>query len=163
MNHPSRHALTCLSILALIASFLHTEDAEAGPQNRSPRYRRSVNSTQCESYSWKPTAKSIPGGHGANDRVPFMTAQVHAYLAALNSQGCGLSVQSTYRDCVVNRNVGGVQKSRHLCGSGADTSGCPKRVAAQVCRQEGMTYIEEGSGKFPHCQVDAFCNKLGHD
>ena len=82
MNHPSRHALTCLSILALIASFLHTEDAEARRQNRSPRYQRSVNSAQCETYSWRPKAKPVPGGRAANDRVPYMTARVHAYLEA---------------------------------------------------------------------------------
>lgn len=164
MNHPFRKFLSVLCLFTVLLAGLHSGDAEAKrKKNRTPRFQRANNSSQCSSYSWRPSAKSVPSGRAANSRVPYMTNKVHAYLTALNARGCGLTVQSTYRDCVTNRNVGGVQKSRHLCGSGADTSGCSKRIAAAVCAQQGMTYIEEGRAKLPHCQANGFCNQIPHD
>ena len=146
-----------LSFSILTATFIVYEpEAEA----RAARYRRVPNVSQCERYSWKPRAKPVPGGRAANARVPFMTNSIHKYLTRLHQRGCGLTVQSTFRDCVTNSNVGGAQKSRHLCGAGADTAGCSKATAAAACRQSGLTYIEEGAGRFAHCQIDNFCDRI---
>jgi hypothetical protein len=153
MTTPSRLFL-CLATLACVS--LVAADAEG----RTPRYRRRPNLSQCQSYSWRPKAKSVPGGRAANPRVPLMTNSIHNYLTLLNARGCGLTVQSTFRDCVTNSSVGGAQKSRHLCGAGADTAGCSKPIARSTCSRAGLHYIEEGSGKFPHCQIDTFCNRI---
>lgn len=159
--------LTFFGVLVLAASFLHAEDADARKrrrrQGRKPRYSRPANTEQCAAYSWRPSAKTVPGATQANGRVPYMTGPINTYLRNLQSKGCGLSIQSTFRDCRTNSNVGGAQKSRHLCGAGADTSGCSKKVASSVCRQSGLTYIEEGAGKFAHCQINSFCSSIRRD
>lgn len=146
-----------LSASLLLTTFIvYSPDAEA----RAARYRRGPNVAQCERYSWKPRAKAVPGGRAANARVPFMTNSIHRYLTRLHQRGCGLTVQSTFRDCITNSSVGGAQKSRHLCGAGADTAGCSKAAARAACRQSGLTYIEEGPGRFAHCQIDNFCDRI---
>ncbi len=155
--------LSYLPLLFLALSLLCAGDAEARRhRHHKHRWKRAANGN-CASYSWMPKAKSVPGGRQANSRVPHMTKAIQGYLAALNAKGCGLMVNSTFRSCFINRKVGGMQKSRHLCGSAADTTGCSKPIARSVCSSKGFHYIEEGRGKFPHCQVEALCNSLSHD
>src|SRR4051812_32857886 len=119
---PMTKILSHTLLFFIAVTLFTTVDAEAR-RGRKPRYRRAANSGQCEAYSFRPKEKSVPGGHAANKRVPFMQPRIHAYLTKLATQCKSLTVQSTFRDCATNRNVGGAQKSRHLCGRGADTSG----------------------------------------
>ncbi len=96
-----------------------------------------------------------------NDRAVYMNPEVLKYLIHLKKSCDGLVVESAYRDCDTNRKVRGKQKSRHLCGLAADTSGCPdrrsKKIPRKACEEVGMHFEDEGSKRFPHCQSKREC------
>lgn len=96
-----------------------------------------------------------------NARAAHMNPEVLKYLIHLKKSCDGLVVESAYRDCDTNRSVRGKQKSRHLCGLAADTSGCPdrrsKKIPRKACEEVGMHFEDEGSKRFPHCQSKREC------
>jgi uncharacterized protein YcbK (DUF882 family) len=170
--------LTKILFLTFIFSIISTVNAEAKVTCRSigltynkktgkcnwnkkaekPKYQRKGN-VGCRNN--KPGAVPLQkhGLRAANARAAHMKPEVLKYLVALKKKCSGLVVQSTYRDCDTNRKVGGKQKSRHLCGGAADTSGCPgksKGLPSRVCNSSGLTFIDEGASRFPHCQSNCY-------
>jgi len=112
----------------------------------------------------RPPARDVSGFRKAdgNDRIPYMRAEIYNYVKNLKAVCPGLKLESTFRNCSANAKARGVSRSRHLCGGGADTSGCggvtAKAVAQRVCRSTGLVFINEGASRYPHCQIQGHCN-----
>lgn len=155
-NAEAKKKITCRSIGLVWSS---AQQRCVGGTKKQPRYERKGNKYCRDS---RPGAQNMAGFRVANSRAPYMQSGVYRYLTNLKAQCKGLVVQSTFRSCDANRKAGGVQKSKHLCGAAADTSGCPsgnsKKVAASICRQSGLTFVDEGPSRFPHCQMNVQCN-----
>jgi hypothetical protein len=152
--------ITCRSIgLVWSQSLGKCVSGSGASTKKKPRYERQGNKYCRES---RPGAQNMAGFRVSNNRAPYMQAPVYRYLKNLKVKCKGLVVESTFRTCDKNRNAGGKQRSRHLCGAAADTSGCPssksKQQAASICRQSGLVFIDEGPSKFPHCQMNIQCN-----
>jgi|GEM_PF-4840859 len=176
VKHPNAFTLLGLTFLAVL--FLHTSEAEARTTCRSigltynrqtgtcnysrssiPRHRGRGNSG-CAAK--RPEPKDVSGFSKANARIPYMRNEIFNYVTKLKSECRGLRLESTYRDCIANSSARGMQRSRHLCGGAADTSGCPsttsKTMAAKICRASGLHFIDEGGSRYPHCQIQGHCN-----
>lgn len=128
---------------------------------KEPRYkgRGEKKNDKCNR---RPAAQDMSGFRMANSRIPYVQPKILNYLKKLKAVCPGLGVESTYRTCQVNAGLrGSAKNSRHLCGGAADTSGCPDRrskaLARKICKASGLYFIDEGSGRFPHCQIQGHC------
>ena len=125
-----------------------------------PRYQGKGNKNCKDMKPGK--ARDVSGFGQANPRVPFMRDEIFAYVTKLKAVCKEIKLESTYRDCIANSSARGMQLSRHLCGGAADTSGCPdltsKTTAKRICDASGLHFINEGSRRYPHCQIQGHCN-----